>query len=180
MRERTRSSASLSLARSSERGEPVTVRVDKPAPPVTATCGGGGRDWVELLKAGNDIEAHLVSGRLTEAGVEARKVYDRSGPGAWMYGGSNPWAPVTILVRRVQLEEAKIVLAEISWTAPSYNAARPQPPPEEIGRRRALLWWAAALVLGTLFTSIGLTRVVEGPGGCNVPVLCGGPSSTTP
>ncbi|MDQ3954998.1 MAG: DUF2007 domain-containing protein [Actinomycetota bacterium] len=158
----------------------MTVRVDKPTPPAIIPRDGGGRDWVELLTASDDIEAHLLTGRLSEAGIEARTVKDRSAPGAWMYGGSNPWAPVTILVRRMQLEEGKIVLAEISWTAPAFDASPRDLPPEELGRRRALLWWAAALVLGALFTSIGLTRAVEGPGGCNVPVLCGGPSSTTP
>lgn len=158
----------------------MTVRVDKPRPPVATPRDGGGRDWVELLKARDDIEAHLLGGRLSEAGIEARNVKDRSAPGAWMYGGSNPWAPVTILVRRVELEEAKVVLAEISWTAPAYDAAPRELPPEEASRRRTLMWWAAALVLGALFTSIGLTRAMEGAGGCNVPVLCGGPSSTTP
>ena len=99
----------------------MTVGVDRPPPPVSQERGGGDQSWVELLKASDDIEAHLLGGRLLEAGIEARNVKDRSGP-AWMYGGSNPWAPVTILVRRAELEAARLVLAEISWSAPAYEA----------------------------------------------------------
>jgi Putative prokaryotic signal transducing protein len=90
-----------------------------PPPPVQAhPGGGGGRAWVELLRAHNDIDAHLLLGRLTEAGIETRAVKDRRAPGAWLYGGSNPWAPSVVLVRQLQLDEARLILASISLEAP--------------------------------------------------------------
>jgi hypothetical protein len=157
----------------------VTVSVGKPQLPITPVRGGGGGDWVELLRARDDIEAHLLGGRLIEAGIEARTVKDRSAPGAWMYGGSNPWAPVTILVRRSSVDDARIVLAEISWAAPAYDQSQP-PTAIEPDKKRTLMWWAVALILGSIFTSIGLMKAMDAPGGCNAPILCGGPSSTTP
>ncbi len=91
---------------------------DPPPPPAERWPGGGGSGWVTLATAANDIEAHLLVGRLGEAGVDVHVLKDRSAPGAWLYGGANPWAPVHVLVRKLQLDEARLVLAEISFEAP--------------------------------------------------------------
>lgn len=145
-------------------------------PPIAEDQGGGGARWVELATAGNDIEAHLLTGRLAEASVETRTVKDRSAPGAWLYGGSNPWAPVVVLVKHLQLEEARLVLAEISWTQPALDPAVPSPPPTS--RSHAVAWWLAALALGLVFTSIALARTAEGSYSCDIPIVC--PTESTP
>lgn len=127
---------------------------------MSAFTGGGGSGWVELIRASGDIDAHLLTGRLLEAGVESRTVKDRSSPGAWLLAGSNPWAPVTILVRRLQLEDARLVLAEISFDLPP----APEPEHPRIVRRRwsgPLLWWAVAIALGAAFTWIGLLQTAS-------------------
>ena len=127
-------------------------------PPATVWKGGGGSGWVELMRARGDIDAHLLVGRLGEAGIETRTVKDRSAPWAWMHAGSNPWAPVSILVRRLQLDDARLVLAEISFDLP---AAAPSPVEDVDGRWKGpLLWWSVALALGAIFTAIGLIQTV--------------------
>ena len=134
------------------------------------TGGGGGSGWVRLLTAANDIEAHLVSGRLLEAGVEVRVVKDRSAPGAWLYGGSNPWAPVTVMVRQRQLTDARLVMAEVSFEGP---AAIRGAEPGAVGWRRPLVFWSFALGLGLLLTSVALARTADAIDRCDLPLLCG-------
>ena len=111
------------------------------------------------MRANGDIDAHLLVGRLLEAGVESRTVKDRSSPGAWMLAGSNPWAPVIILVRQFQLDDARLVLAEISFDLPD---AVDRPP---LARKRPwsgpLLWWAVAITLGAIFTGIALLQTAS-------------------
>lgn len=128
-------------------------------PPVSAFTGGGGSGWVTLIRANGDIDAHLLTGRLLEAGVESRTVKDRSSSSSWLLAGSNPWAPVMILVRRFQLEEARLVLAEISFDLPD-AVERPAPAPP---RRWSgpLLWWAVAIALGAIFTGISLIQTAS-------------------
>jgi len=133
-------------------------------PPASVWKGGGGSGWVELIRAHGDIDAHLLVGRLGEAGVETRTVTDRSAPWTWMLAGSNPWAPVSILVRRLQLEDARLVLAEISFELP---AARPHAPRDSDDRWKApLLWWSVAIALGAVFTAIGLIQTVNSMDRC--------------
>ena len=132
---------------------------------------GGGSEWVHLIKARHDIDAHLLEGRLQEVGIESRKVKDRAAPGAWLYGGSNPWAPVSILVRRLQLEDARLVLAEISFDGPP--AAK-----EEVDRAAArrvpfpVLWWVTALALGVVFILLTLGQIARANMACQLPSLC--------
>ena len=133
-------------------------------PPASVFKGGGGSGWVTLIRANGDIDAHLLTGRLLEAGVESRTVKDRSSPGAWLLAGSNPWAPVIILVRRFQLDDARLVLAEISFDLP---AAVVKPAP--VRQRRwsgPLLWWAVAITLGAIFTGIGLLQTANSMDQC--------------
>ena len=125
-------------------------------PPASVWKGGGGSGWVELMRARGDIDAHLLVGRLGEAGVETRTVKDRSAPGTWMLAGSNPWAPVSILVRRLQLEDARLVLAEISFDLPS--APERTVESSHSRWRGPVLWWSLALALGAIFTGLGLIQ----------------------
>ena len=124
------------------------VKLEVPPPPTAAARGGGGSGWVELARARDDIEAHLLAGRLNEAGIETKTVKDRFAPGAWLYGGSNPWAPVTVYVRRLELEDARLVLAEISYQAPSTNDSEGT----ELGARLTWKWWLVAAGLGIVLT----------------------------
>lgn len=131
---------------------------------------GGGSRWVELIKAKDDIDAHLLVGRLEEAGIETRTVKDRSMPGAWLYGGSNPWAPVTVLVRSIELESARLVLAELAFDTP---AVEPERPSSRAPRQRvAMLWWVTALLLGLTFTALIVAQAARATPGCQLPILC--------
>jgi hypothetical protein len=131
---------------------------------------GGGSRWVELTKAHDDIDAHLLTGRLQASGVETRTLKDRSLPGAWLYGGSNPWAPVAILVRSVDLDTARIVLAELAYEGPAVEPVRP---PSPVARRRAaIVWWVAAIVLGATFTALIVAQAARATPGCQLPILC--------
>jgi hypothetical protein len=109
---------------------------------------------VNLARADNDINAHLLAGRLEESGIETRMMADRGSSAAWMFGGSNPSTPVIIMVRRIQYEDARIVLAEISMDAPS---ASPRVGSPRRNLRRPLVWWIFALALGLLLTGLSLT-----------------------
>jgi hypothetical protein len=144
-------------------------------PPASVFMGGGGSGWVPLIRANGDIDAHLLTGRLLEAGVESRTVTDRSSPGAWLLAGSNPWAPVTILVRRLQLEDARIVLAEISFGLPDAVDVVDEPRPRRWSG--PLLWWAVALALGAIFTGIGLLQTASWMDHCKAHSTCAGPGA---
>ena len=146
-------------------------RLDLPPPVVDdfVDDDGGGSEWVHLIKARHDIDAHLLEGRLQEVGIESRKLKDRGAPGAWLYGGSNPWAPVSILVRRLQLEDARLVLAEISFDAPAAAEDR------ATGGTRSpfpVLWWATALALGVVFIFLALAEIARANVVCQVPRPC--------
>ena len=94
-----------------------------------------------------------------------------------MLAGSNPWAPVSILVRKLQLEDARLVLAEISFSLP---AAPPQPAARPDGKWRApLVWWLAAIALGAIFTGIGLVQTVTSMEQC-ARGACEQPERSTP
>ncbi len=129
--------------------------------------GGGGSGWVRLLRAPNDIEGHLLAGRLHEAGVEARIVREKGAPSAWLYGASKPWAPVVVMVRRRQLEDARMVLAEVSFEAPDH--VRQVAVDDAADWRVPVVWWATAIALGVLVllvavisrSPLGITKSLE-------------------
>ncbi len=150
----------------------TTVRLDPPSSPPTVddeSNGGGGRDWVELFRAANDIEAALLIGKLADRAIESRTVKDRSQPNSWLYGGSNPWAPVLVYVRRLQLVDARILLAEISLAIDDVS-----PRTDERTRRRVpRVWWATALALGLSLSALALLQITEQERFCQLPVLCG-------
>ncbi len=147
----------------------MPAKVDVPPPPAPVRSGGGGSEWVELIRARDDIDAHLLAGLLEEAGIESRSLKDRSVP-VWMYGGSNPWAPVIILVRRLHLEDARIVLAEVSWNAPP--ATTPPAQRNTRPRRAPALWWLVALVLGAFVVATLLFELGRATAACGSPVSC--------
>ncbi|HEX2241209.1 MAG TPA: DUF2007 domain-containing protein [Actinomycetota bacterium] len=147
------------------------LRIDAPAPPLSVEDpGGGGSEWVVFARAANDIEAHLLTGVLNEAGIETYAVTDRSAPGAWLHGGSDPWAPVTVYVRRLQYEDGRIVLAELAL---SDEAAVPLPRPAPQRRTAGVVvWWVAALALGALFTGIALAQTAAFLERCDWRLVC--------
>jgi hypothetical protein len=150
------------------------MRVDLPPPPVLARSGGGGWGWVALMSARNDIDAALLAGRLAEAGVETCTVKERGSPGAWLLGASDAWSPVTIMVRRIQLDDARLVLAEISWDAPPAPSERFEGPARTW--KGPALWWVAAVALGIFFTALGLNQVSRYLDSCTVSGCEGVPS----
>ncbi|HYO61044.1 MAG TPA: DUF2007 domain-containing protein [Actinomycetota bacterium] len=133
--------------------------------------GGGGSGWVRLLRAPNDIDAHLLVGRLGESGVEARIVRERGAPSTWLYGASKPWAPVVVMVRQRQLEDARLVLAEVSFEGPDH--VREDVAAVDPDWRVPVVWWATALALGVLVTGAALAQVAEATfASCRVPIVC--------
>ncbi|MGH2752431.1 MAG: DUF2007 domain-containing protein [Actinomycetota bacterium] len=149
----------------------VPVRLEPPSHPPTAddeSSGGGGRDWVELFRAANDIEAALLVGKLADESIETRAIKDRSGPSQWLYGGSNPWAPVLVYVRRSQLVDARILLAEISLAADD----DPAQPDEPDGSKIPRMWWATALALGLALSAMAVHQVADQVRFCQLPILC--------
>ena len=145
--------------RAPERDDPHAGDGDGPPRRDDGGRGGGGSGWVELVRATDDIDAHLLTGRLLEAGIESLAVKDRRAPGAWLSGGSNPWAPVSILVRRVQLDDARLVLAEISYDAPSVDPEAPQPRSAPRASRRA--WRVAVAVVGVLVAALVVAETTQ-------------------
>ena len=63
--------------------------------------------WEQATTANDDIDAQLLAGVLDDAGIETRLVKNRSGYGDYLFGGSNPHAPVAIHVRTSQLDAAR-------------------------------------------------------------------------
>ena len=142
----------------------MSVAVGLP-PPATSTPTGGSSRWVRLCRAANDIEAHLLVGRLTEAGIETRTITDPA-PGAWLFGGGHSWAPVTVFVLKIQLEDAHIALAEAAFHAPAAATLAARAP------RLPLRWWATAIAMGLVLSGVALAQVASSLESCRVPVLC--------
>lgn len=150
---------------------PMRAGVELPPPPPRIDDRGSGGEWVELVRARDDIDASLLAGRLSAAAIESRSVKDATAP-TWMYGGRNPWAPVVVLVRRYQLDDARLVLAEVALNSP----ARETPPPARTGATAAtfsVVWWVGALLLGALISALIVVQVAhQSPLQCRVPLLC--------
>lgn len=150
----------------------MAIRLEAPPPPIDSVRdphGGGGGDWVTLFRARNDIDAALLVGRLEEAGVESRSIKDRDAPGAWLFGGSNPWAPVLVYVRRFQLTDARFVLAQVSFYSGEVRQPEHRPPDRD---RVPLIWWATAVSLGVLLSALAVHQVADHKAFCQIPTLC--------
>jgi Putative prokaryotic signal transducing protein len=152
----------------------MPTMIDRPPPGLLEDLGGsGGSGWTVLIKARHDIDAHLLSGRLAEAGIESRALKDVSAPGAWMYGGSNPWAPVSILVKKLDLDDARVVLAEISYEGPTADQLATQA--SERHRSFPVVWWVTAILLGAALSVLVVSQVTRWSGmPCQLPALCEG------
>ena len=150
----------------------MTTSVRQPPPGLLEDLDGSGDSgWTVLIKARHDIDAHLLAGRLTEAGIESRTMKDISAPGSWMYGGSNPWAPVTILVKKLDLDDARVVLAEISYEGPTADELAAQA--VERHRSYPVVWWVTAVVLGAALSFLVLSQVTRlSHMACQLPALC--------
>jgi hypothetical protein len=72
-----------------------------------------GESWERLTTANDDIEAQLLIGILEEENIPTRVVKDRSGYGDYLYGGSNPWAPVAVHVHPSHLDEARRAIESV-------------------------------------------------------------------
>lgn len=144
----------------------MPAQVDLPPPPVDIDEGGGDAGWVELTRARGDIDARLLAGRLEETGIETIVLRDNSGA-AWLYGARDPYASVAILVRKIQLEDARIVLAEIALESP----AELRPPNRRVPKTR-IVWWATALALGAVIALSVLLQMLARSSACQLPVFC--------
>ena len=138
-------------------------------PPTTTSGGGGGSRWVPLCTAAGDIEAHLLVGRLQQAAIETQCVRDRAAPGAWLYGGMNPWARVIVYVLSYQLDDARLALAEVAFSGPDAGRSTAMTP-----RDLSLKWWATAVLLGLVLSGLALAQLTGSGGACQLPVLCEG------
>ncbi|HWL64338.1 MAG TPA: hypothetical protein VNP73_00030 [Actinomycetota bacterium] len=109
-----------------------------------------------MCRASGEIEAHLLSGRLGACGIETHHVADRAAGEAWLHNGASPWIPIAVWVRRHQLDDARIVLAEIAFDQPAHESR------STVSRWRApMTWWTAAIALGLIFTGIGFHRMAQ-------------------
>jgi hypothetical protein len=131
-----------------------------------------------LVLARDDIDAHLVSGLLTNAGIESMHVHDVRAQ-VWLYGGADPHSPVRVMVKRLYLEDARIVLAEQALEAPAYEA-RTSPGSDPVSdpvlrspASRTALWWATAITLGAILGGLILMQFVRPTIPCQLPILCG-------
>jgi hypothetical protein len=158
----------------------MSMRVDTPPPALETGDSGGGSEWIPLVTVRGDIDAHLIEGRLLVAGIEVRAIKDRTGP-TWLLGGSDPWGPVAIWVKRFQYDDSRIVLAEVSFAAAGDGDARDAPGSHDgRGARNEetmkgwspFVWWAVAIALGLGFTGIGLARSADYIDRCGFSASC--------
>jgi hypothetical protein len=116
----------------------------------------GEGDWVPLASAADDIEAHLVTGALAEEGIEVHTEPLRSGSGDYLFGGSNPHAPIRLFVREAQLEEARALMDGAARAERTSGSEADQVPLASPGGpwRWALAVAVAAVVLVIFVTNI--------------------------
>jgi hypothetical protein len=115
-------------------------RAGSPDPPERRDGAGGGGDWTLLTTAGNQVEAHLIVGRLAEEQIET--VLDASNPmpGAWLHPFGNPLSPVRVFVRRRDLGRASLLLHEVDHRPPDPGASGSP-------KVRRLFWLVLGVVL---------------------------------
>jgi hypothetical protein len=116
--------------------------------------------WVEIVDAGDDIEAQLLLGTLREAGIEAQSLKTNSGPGAWLTGTQVPWSPVAIHVPVERAAEARELLSVgEDGGLRTKEVVAPGTRPDQMvapraGGRAWLVWLVAILLLLAFILSL--------------------------
>jgi hypothetical protein len=108
--------------------------------------------WVKVAVATDDIEAHLIAGRLEGAGIDVLMEPDRTGLGDYLMGGHNPRAPVWIFVPEIAAEEAALTLegdANLQDDGPVTVAERSDPP-LAAPSGRPVTWWIAVAIIAVI------------------------------
>ena len=127
-------------------------------------------DWLPLTVAADDIDSHLLAGRLEEEGVPVLFARDVSGYGDYLFGGANPHAPVHIMVPKDRLEEARRVVESVGHPAvdeeggwgnlsPSADDGL-DVPTLAAGKRFPWRWVIAVILLGLLLLGLFLQSPV--------------------
>lgn len=129
------------------------------------------------MTARDDIDAHLVSGLLTNAGIESMHVHDARAS-VWLYGGADPHSPVRVMVQRLYVDDARLVLAEQALDAAPYDptAATTREDGRDARPKRSVLWLTTAIALGAILVALIFVQLVRPIIPCQLPVLCGAPS----
>jgi hypothetical protein len=110
--------------------------------------------WEPLTTANDDIDAQLLVGLLAEADIPTRVVKNRSGYGDYLYGGSNPWAPVAVHVPATRLAEARRALEEARFESGEGAAVDP----EAASAGHWLQWIAVGIVTLIVLTFLIVQR----------------------
>ena len=124
--------------------------------------------WISVATAANEYQAHLIRGALEDEGIKVVLEAFATGAGAYLHAGSDPTAPVRMLVPRDQEDEAKGVLvaldAEVGTVEPDLPAEVDDVPNDVFAERRAgtpmKLLVLAAVVVATI---VGLAISGIGP-----------------
>jgi hypothetical protein len=74
------------------------------------------------------------------------------------------------MVRPLQLEDARLVLAEISYDAPAVEPSVARTPKK--GWRLPVVWWVTALILGVLLSFLALLQVAQSFPACKALPFC--------
>lgn len=82
-------------------------------------------EWVEIASARDDYEAQLITGRLSQVGIECQTMKSGSAPGAWLTGVQNPWGPVSVLVPPHRVDAAHDALEDVETEEPEARTLLP-------------------------------------------------------
>ena len=124
--------------------------------------------WISVATAANEYQAHLIRGALEDEGIKVVLEAFATGAGAYLHAGSDPTAPVRILVPRDSEDEANGVLvaldAEVGTVEPDLPREAEDVPNDVFAERRAgtplKLLVVAAVVVATI---VGLAISGIGP-----------------
>jgi hypothetical protein len=108
-------------------------------------------EWALVFSARDDVEAHLVAGRLRDAGIEPLLRRSTSGIGDYLLAGANPRAPVDILVSEDDVVRARRELAGLDI---HYDVPDPEGEPALSWFRLPTVRWAMAAVAAVIIWSI--------------------------
>lgn len=103
-------------------------------------------EWPRLTAANDDIDAQLLVGALEESGIATRTVKNRSGPGDYLLGGSNPRAPVAIHVQASELDRARRLVDELRAPA----VVEGEPGDVAVVRGRGWPTYVAVVIVGVI------------------------------